>query len=406
MNLPLFISRRYLFAKKSHNVINLISLVSAIGVAVGSLALVVALSVYNGLDDLIQSLYNALAPDLKITAVEGKVFNPQEFNFQKVKNIEGVAFFSESLEENALLKYRNKQHIATIRGVDSVFLQHSGISKSIVEGEAVIKRGDVNTAIVGKVIAMTLELRPHFFDPLWVYFPKRGQSLQTLNPATAFNRDYLRPAGIFSIEMDADSRYVFAPLPMVQNLLGYDSGEVSSVELYLRTETNSKSVKKDVQKALGEGFKVQTKAEQNEVIFRMMQGEKWATFFILAFVLLVASFNSIGSLTMLIIEKKKDIRTLHSLGAEDKLVRHIFVSEGVMISLLGCAFGVVLGLVACWAQIRFKIIKLSGNFVVDAYPVKVEFADILLVFAAVMLIGYVAANIPVRYLLKRFQGGK
>ncbi len=402
MKLALFISRRYLFAKKSHNVINLISLVSAVGVAVGSFALVVAMSVYNGLDGLIKSLYNALAPDLKITAVEGKVFNPQEFDFTKIKNTEGVAFYSEALEENALLKYRDKQHIATVRGVDDVFVQRSGIGKSMVEGEAVVKKGDVNSAIVGKVIAATLELRPHFFDPLWVYFPRRGQTLSTFNAANAFNRDFLRPAGIFSIEMDADSRYVFAPLPLVQNLLGYGH-EVSSVELYLQPGAGAQGVKKEVQKTLGEKFKVQTKAEQNEVIFRMMQSEKWATFFILAFVLLVASFNSIGSLTMLIIEKKKDVGTLRSLGAEDRLVRRIFVSEGVMISLFGCAVGVALGLAACWAQQQFKIIKLSGNFVIDAYPVKVELTDILLVFSAVMLIGYVAANIPVRYLLKRFQ---
>ncbi|MDR2938360.1 MAG: FtsX-like permease family protein [Prevotellaceae bacterium] len=400
MKLSLFISRRYLFAKKSHNVINLISLVSAVGVAVGSLALVVALSVYNGLDDLIKSLYNALAPDLKITAVEGKVFSSQLFDCQIVTENKNIAFYSKILEENALLKYRSKQHIATVRGVDSVFLQRSGIGKSIIEGEAVVRRGDVNTAIVGKSIAMTLGLRPHFFDPLWVYFPKRGQSLQTLNPATAFNQEYLRPAGIFSIEMDADSRYVFAPLALVQNLLGYKN-EVSSVELYLKPEANPKSVKKEVQKIVGKDFKVQTKAEQNEVIFRMMQSEKWATFFILFFVLLVASFNSIGSLTMLIIEKKKDVQTLRSLGATDGLVRRIFVQEGLMISLLGCAIGVALGLAACWAQIHFKIIKLSGNFVIDAYPVKIAAADILLVFVAVTLIGFVAANIPVRYLLKK-----
>jgi len=401
MRLSLFISRRYLLAKKSHNVINLISLVSAVGVAVGSLALVVALSVYNGLDDLIKSLYNALAPDLKITAVEGKVFSHRQPGFYEVKKAAGVAFYSEALEENALLKYRDKQHIATVRGVDNVFLQRSGIAKSIVEGEATVQRGDVGTAIVGKVIANTLELRPHFFDPLWVYFPKRGQGLRSLNPATALNRDYLFPAGIFSIEMDADSRYVFAPLAVMRRLLGYSGDEVSSVELYLTPDASLPSVQREVKRLLGDGFKVQSKAEQNEVIFRMMQSEKWATFFILFFVLLVASFNSIGSLTMLIIEKKKDVRTLRSLGADDRLVRRIFVQEGLMISLLGCVVGVALGVAVCWAQMQLKLLKLSGSFVVDAYPVKVAPADILLIFAAVMLIGYVAANIPVRYLLKK-----
>ena len=401
LNLSLFISRRYLFAKKSHNVINLISLVSAGGVAVGSLALVVALSVFNGLDDLIKSLYNALAPDLKITAVEGKVFTTQSVDFQQIKTLSGVAFYSEALEENALLRYRDKQHIATVRGVDSVFLRRSGIAQSIVEGEARVQRGELNTAIVGKVVAMTLELRPQFFDPLWVYFPRRGQNLHAINPATAFNREHLRPAGVFSIEMDTDSRYVFVPLPVVQRLLGYEHGEVSSVELYLAPAANEQSVKREVQRTLGADFRVQTKAEQNEVLFRMMQGEKWAVFFILFFVLLVASFNSIGSLTMLIIEKKKDVGTLRSLGADSRLVRRIFVQEGLMISLLGCVAGVAMGLLLCWAQIQFKLIKLSDSFVINAYPVRVQLTDILLILAAVMLIGYVAASIPARYLLKK-----
>jgi ABC-type lipoprotein release transport system permease subunit len=395
-----FIARRYLFAKKSHNAINIISLVSAVGVAVGAFALVVALSVYNGLDSLITSLYNTLSPDLKITAVEGKVFDAQQFDFGRVKSAEGVAFYSEALEENAALRYRDRQHLATVRGVDETFLRRSGVAASIVEGEPFVRKGDVDMAIVGKVIAGTLNLRPSFFDMLWIYFPKRGMRLQSINPEDALNREYLKPAGIFSIEMDADSRYVLAPLDVVQRLLGYER-EVSSVELYLHPRANPKSVKENVQKILGASLKVQTREEQNEVLFRMMQGEKWAIFFILTFVLLVASFNSIGSLTMLIIEKKRDVKILHSLGAQDSLVRRIFISEGALISLLGCLTGVALGLAACYAQTRFKLITLSGNFVVDAYPVKVNPSDVALVLLTVMLIGYAAANIPVRYLLKK-----
>ncbi|MDR0688461.1 MAG: FtsX-like permease family protein [Prevotellaceae bacterium] len=400
-----FIARRYLFAKKSHNAINIISLVSAVGVAVGVFALVVALSVYNGLDSLITSLYNTLSPDLKVTAVEGKVFDPQQFDFTSVKRTEGVAFYSETLEENAALRYRDRQHLATVRGVDETFLRRSGVARSIIEGEAAVRKGDVDMAIVGKVVAGMLNLRPSFFDVLWVYFPKRGLRLHAINPSEAYTSEYLKPAGIFSIELDADSRYVLAPIDVVQRLLGYER-EVSSVELYLQPGANAKSVKREVQKMLGGALKVQTREEQNEVLFRMMQGEKWAIFFILTFVLLVASFNSIGSLTMLIIEKKKDVKILHSLGAQDSLVRRIFISEGVMISFLGCAAGVALGLAACYAQVHLKLIKLSGNFVVDAYPVKVDPADIGLVLATVMLIGCAAANIPVRYLLKKSQAPK
>jgi lipoprotein-releasing system permease protein len=397
--LSFFIAKRYLFAKKSHNVINSISLVSAIGVAVGAFALVVALSIYNGIDSLVKSLYDTLSSDLRITAVEGKVFNPKEINIEAIKNIEGVAYYSESLEENALLKYGNKQHLATVRGVDQNFIDYSGIADRLVEGTPDLKTGDLNRALVGKVVANTLNLRPHFFDLLWVYFPKRGKP-QSLNPTTAFNRDYLKPSAVFSVELEADSKYVFVPLKFMQNLLQYKD-EISSIDLYLTPGYSVGDVQQKVKKVLGKDFSVKNKAEQNEMLFRMMQSEKWAIFLILTFVLLVASFNSIGSLTMLIIEKKKDIKTLHALGAQDKLISRIFITEGLMISVLGCIVGVVLGVLACLAQIHFKIIRLSGNFVVDAYPVEIQISDIFLVLLVVILIGYVAASIPVKYFLKR-----
>jgi lipoprotein-releasing system permease protein len=397
--LSFFIAKRYLFAKKSHNVINSISLVSAIGVAVGAFALVVALSIYNGIDSLVKSLYDTLSSDLRITVVEGKVFNPKKINIEAIKNIEGVTCYSESLEENALLKYSNKQHLAIVRGVDQNFVDYSGIADRLVEGTPDLKTGDLNRALVGKMIANTLNLRPHFFDLLWVYFPKRGKP-QSLNPATAFNRDYLKPSAVFSVELEADSKYVFVSLKFMQNLLQYKD-EVSSIDLYLTPGYNVEDVQQKVKKVLGKDFSVRNKAEQNEMLFRMMQSEKWAIFLILTFVLLVASFNSIGSLTMLIIEKKKDIKTFHALGAQDKLISRIFITEGLMISVLGCIVGVVLGVLACLAQIHFKIIRLSGNFVVDAYPVEIQVSDIFLVLLVVILIGYVAASIPVKYFLKK-----
>ncbi|MDR0419408.1 MAG: FtsX-like permease family protein [Prevotellaceae bacterium] len=379
--------------------INSISLVSAIGVAVGAFALVVALSIYNGIDSLVKSLYDTLSSDLRITVVEGKVFNPKKINIEAIKNIEGVTCYSESLEENALLKYSNKQHLAIVRGVDQNFVDYSGIADRLVEGTPDLKTGDLNRALVGKMIANTLNLRPHFFDLLWVYFPKRGKP-QSLNPATAFNRDYLKPSAVFSVELEADSKYVFVSLKFMQNLLQYKD-EVSSIDLYLTPGYNVEDVQQKVKKVLGKDFSVRNKAEQNEMLFRMMQSEKWAIFLILTFVLLVASFNSIGSLTMLIIEKKKDIKTFHALGAQDKLISRIFITEGLMISVLGCIVGVVLGVLACLAQIHFKIIRLSGNFVVDAYPVEIQVSDIFLVLLVVILIGYVAASIPVKYFLKK-----
>ncbi|MGL4364231.1 MAG: ABC transporter permease [Bacteroidales bacterium] len=400
LKLSFFIAKRYLFAKKSHNVINLISLISAIGVTVGSFALVVALSIYNGIDNLVQSLHNTLVADLKISPVQGKVFNPYEFDVEKIKQIEGIAVYTENLEENALLKYAKKQHIATLRGVEQSFIEQSGLSKAIVEGTPWLKKGDTNMAIVGKVIAHTLEIRPNFFDLLSVYVPKRGAKLQLTNPTASFNYQRLKPSAIFSIEMESDSRYVFAPIKVVRELLNY-TNEVSSIELYLSPKANLKNTQAEVKKIVGNTLEVKNRYEQNEMLYRMMQGEKWTIFFILAFILLIASFNSIGSITMLIIEKKKDIKVLFALGAYGKMIRQIFMIEGVMISFLGCIIGVVLGVLTCWAQQIFGFIKLSGSFVVNSYPVQVQTSDILLVLALVMFIGYLAATIPVRYVLRK-----
>ncbi|MGL4909086.1 MAG: ABC transporter permease [Bacteroidales bacterium] len=398
--LSFFIAKRYLFAKKSHNVINLISLISAIGVAVGSFALVVALSIYNGIDNLVQSLHNTLVSDLQITPTEGKVFNPQDFDFDKIKQLEGVALYTENLEENALLKYSKKQHIATLRGVEQSFVQQSGLANATVEGEPLLKKGDLNMVIVGRVIAHTLELRPNFFDLLSVYVPKRGAKLQLSNPSNSFNRESFKPSAVFSVEMETDSRYVFAPIQSVRNLLNYTT-EVSSIEIYLTPDANHKNIQKKVKEILGDRLTVKNRYEQNEILYRMMQGEKWAIFFILAFVLLIASFNSIGSITMLIIEKKKDLKTLLTIGATRSTIHRIFMIEGVMITLLGCGVGMALGVLACWLQQTFGFIKLSGSFVVNAYPVQMQASDILLVLTLVTLIGYIAATIPVRYVLRK-----
>ncbi|GHT80156.1 membrane protein [Bacteroidia bacterium] len=398
-NVTFFIAKRYLFAKKSHNAINLISLVSAIGVAVGAFALVVVLSVYNGIDSFVGTQYSVLSPSLKITPVKGKVFDAQIIDIQKIRDIDGVTFFSSSLEENALLKYGEKQHIATLCGVDQNFIDQSGIAKMLYEGTAVLQQGDLNCAIVGRSIAQILELHPQFLDLLWIYVPQRGKQFSALNVENAFKRDYVCPTGIFTIEMESDSKYVFVPISLMQSLLNY-THEVSSIMLYLHPQANESKVQQEVQRIVGADFVVKNKAEQNELLYRMMQSEKWAIFFILAFVLFVASFNSVGSLTMLIIEKKKDISTFRALGAQQQWIGKIFVTEGMMISLLGCAIGIALGLATCWVQIHFKVIKFSGNFLLDAYPVKIQFGDIALICVAVMLIGYIAARFPVKFLLR------
>ncbi|GHT13259.1 membrane protein [Bacteroidia bacterium] len=399
MPLSLFIAKRYLFAKTSHNVIHWVSLISAVGMAVGAFALIVVLSVYNGMDSFVGKLYSTLSPPLKITAVQGKVFDLQNVDIQQIVNTEGIIAYSASLEENGLLKYNDKLHIATLCGVDDVFLEQSGIAQTLVEGAPILQQGDVSCAIAGRTIAQTLDLHPQFLELLWIYLPQRGKQVSTLNIENAFKRTHLRTTGVFSVEMESDARYVFVPLALMQNLLNYEH-EVSSLSLYLQPQADEKKAQQVIQKIVGNSLKVQTKAEQNDLLYKMMASEKWAIFFILIFVLLVASFNSIGSLTMLILEKKKDIGTLYALGAQSRWLGRIFVSQGMMIAVLGCTAGVVLGLLTCGLQIHFKIIKLTGNFLLDAYPVQVQAGDIVLIFAVVMFIGYVASLLPVRFLLR------
>jgi lipoprotein-releasing system permease protein len=395
-----FIARRYLFSPKSLGAINLVSLVSAVGVVLGSFALTVVLSAYNGIEDFVSQLYGMLTPTLKVAPVVGKTFDPQTLDSSRISNVEGVAFYSEALVENALLQYADKQYITILYGVDRNFIAQSKLGDIIVDGEPTLQRGDIPCAIVGKFIAQTLDLHPQMIDLLWVSVPQRGRQADMLDVENALKRAYLRPAGIFSADMESDSKYVFVPLSFMQRLLNYNR-EVSSIALYLHPHADESKVQRAVQQIVGDGFTVKNRSQQDETIYRMMQSEKLAIFVILAFVLLIASFNSVGSLSMLIIEKRKDIATLRALGITQRGAARIFITEGMMISLLGCTVGVALGLLTCLLQIRFKLVKLTGNFLLDAYPVSVEWSDMLLIFSTVCIIGYVAAQLPVMYLLRK-----
>ena len=403
MNLTFFISRRYLFAKKSHSAINLISLVSAIGVAVGTFALVAVLSVYNGMDRFVEAQHSVLLPTLKIAPLQGKVFDPQTLDLQGIQDIKGVAALTQTLEENALLRYGEKQHIAVLCGSDSVFVARSGIADNIVEGAPILQKGDVECAVVGQGIAQILDLRPHFVDLLWIYAPRRGGQFSALNIDDALMRAYVRPTGVFLTEWESSAKYVFVPLPLVRRLLNYSNGEVSSIGLYLRPQADLRRFQQEVQGIAGAGFSVKNKDQQNELLYKMMQGEKWVIFCILAFVLLLASFNSAGSLAMLIIEKKKDIRTLMAMGAQGRDAGRIFALEGLMISSMGCLAGVVLGLAACLVQTYFGVIKLNGSFLLDAYPVHIRAGDIALIVLIVTLINLLSARLPIRFLINKPQ---
>lgn len=402
MNFPLFVAQRYLFAKKTQNTINLISAISVVGVAIGTMALIVILSVFNGFDSLVHSLFNSFNPDLKITIKEGKRFSSELPSLTELKQIEGVLYIAEVVEENALLKYGNKQYIATIKGVSSDFIYMSGIDSMIVDGDFVLQQGNNEYAIVGQGIAMKLAIGLTFVNPIIIYVPKRTASI-SMNPERAFNRKYIFPSGIFAIQQDFDSKYLIVPIEFARKLLDFTS-EVSSLELKLDPSSDPLAVQEDVKKIMGNDFFVKNRYEQEELLYRIMKTEKWAIFFILTFILIVASFNIIGSLTMLIIEKKKDISIIRSMGADLNHIRKIFLYEGWLISILGALIGLVIGVLICWLQQNFGLIRLqgSGSFVIDSYPVKMVLSDFLMVFLTVLAIGYFAAWYPVRYITRKF----
>lgn len=402
MNFPFYIARRYLFAKKSRHAINIISAISVGGVSIGTMALIIILSAFNGLDDLVRSLFSTFDPDLKITIAEGKTFSSEHEKIRKLYDQEGILYLTEVIEENALLRYGEKQYIATIKGVGDEFVMMSGIDSMIFEGKFLLKDQKNRFAVVGQGIASNLSIGLSFITPIQIYVPKRTTNV-VLTPDNAFNRKYIFPSGIFAIQQDFDSKYIIVPIEFARELLDYTS-ELSSIELKIDPSFNQEQVQEDLKRLLGNEFDVKNRYEQQEFVYKIMQSEKWAIFLILTFILLIASFNIIGSLSMLIIEKKKDIETLRNLGANLRLIRKIFLLEGWMISIFGALFGLILGSLICFLQQQFGLVKIQGgeSFVIDTYPVSMEFLDFLFVFLTVLIIGFFAAWYPVRYITRKF----
>lgn len=403
MNLPFYIAWRYLLAKKSQNAINIISGISVAGVAVGTMALITVLSVFNGFDSIIKSLYNSFDPELKISIAEGKTFDPGMYPFEEIRKHPAVAHYSEVLEENALLRYSDKQHIATVKGVDEQFHQVTGVDSMMVEGAYSLWEGTRPKAVVGLGVAYHLAIGLNFLNPINIYIIKRKGNV-SMNPERAINRRFIFPSGMFSIEQEINSRYLLVPLSFARDLLQYTT-EVSAIEIKLREEVDKDLAQKEIKTILGDEFLVKNRNEQNELFYRIMKSEKWAIFFILSFILVIASFNIIGSLTMLILDKKNDINTLDSLGASAALIKRIFLLEGWMISMTGAVIGIILGSLISWLQAEFGLIKLSGSgsFIIDAYPVVFQFQDVVKVFFTVLGIGFLAAWLPVRYLARHYR---
>ena len=399
MNLPGFIARRYLFARKSHNVINIVSGISAAGIATGCAALIIILSIYNGFDSIIRTLSDSHTPDLLIRSADGRRFNPEAEALAALRTEAGVRTTCGTLEEKVYLRYGERQCVATAKGVDTEYQQVTGLQDYVVEGAFTLTDSTGRPgAVIGRTLALELGLRPAFLTPLEVWFPSRTAEISLLDPFSALHREVLEPRGIVSLEQAFDKKYVFVPLATLRALLE-EPENVSAVEVYFAPEAlNSSGLvppaqQKRIAAALGDGFTVRNRHQQNDTVYKLLSYEKAAIYAILLFIVLIISCNIFGSLSMLVIEKQADVQILESMGADRKLTRGIFVREGWYISLLGVAIGTAIGLLVCFLQQQFGFVKMPGNFVVDAYPVVVRWTDILITVASVSLIGYLAARL-------------
>jgi len=405
MIFPLFIAKRYLLAKKSHNIINIISIISVVGVMVGTGALIIVLSVFNGFEGLVKSLYSSFDPELKVSASEGKVFTVSEEQLGKIRQLPGIAYVSQTLEENALARFGEKQYIVMMKGVDENFTKMTLLEGYLLNGKYIIGDAGKPYAVIGAGVAYYLGIYPQDFAvPMTLYVPKRTKKTLSGLPDQTFNSQGVNVAGVFTIQQEFDLSYVLVPIGLARDLLEYDQ-EASAIEISLKPGASIDQARQGISEILGPGFDMKDRYQQQATLYRVMKSEKWAVFFILTFILIIAAFNMIGSLSMLIIDKKKDIAVLWSLGADKPMIKKIFFTEGLMISLFGGLLGLLLGGLIALAQQYFGLIKLGGGegtYIVDAYPVKVQLMDFISVLATVLLIGALTTWYPVRQISKRY----
>lgn len=403
MRLAPFIAKRYLFARKSHNVINIISAISAIGMAIGTAALIIILSVYNGFDSLVRSLMSNVEPDLMITPVTGKTFVPEGKTYDWIYEQPAIKNMCCVLQEQVFINYDGKQSLAKAKGVDWIYEEESPIHNHIKEGEFKLHKGDIPMAAVGAGLAHEMGIRTHFLSPIEIYYPSRTRRISMANPAASIESINIWPSCLFSVNSDIDHDLIILPIEQMRELLEYKD-EVSAVEIRTMDGTSAKDQQKlqeEIASRLGPDFKVCNRFQQNESLYKMMKYEKMAIYMILIFVIIIIAFNIFGSLTMLMIEKREDIMTLRSMGAGESLIRRIFILEGWMISLSGLAAGMISGIGFSLLQQHFGFIKMPGHFVVQAYPIILSWSDILITAAGVALIGYLIALIPTASLRRR-----
>ena len=404
MNFPLYIAKRYLFSKKSTNAINVISVISVIGVAVATMALVIVLSVFNGFHDLVATFFTNFDPQLEVVPTQGKTAPSDDPLLAKMKALPAVDVATESVEDQALALYKGQQAMVIVKGVDDNFDQLTHI-KDILFGDGTysLHAGNLQYGIMGIRLAAALGTGARFGDYLRIYAPQKEGQFDAANPTQAFVVDsLLSPGVVFAVNQSKyDKNYIIAPIAFARNLFG-QQGRLSSLEFRLKNGSDLDAVKKEMQSIGGSKYKVMDRFEQQADTFKIMQIEKYIAYIFLTFILIVACFNIIGSLSMLIIDKKNDVTTLRNLGANEHQISRIFLFEGWLISAFGAIIGIGLGLLLCWLQQQYGFVSLgnsSGTFIVNAYPVSVHYTDVSLIFVTVLIVGWLAVLYPVRKIL-------
>ena len=395
MNLSLFIAKRYFFSKNKVSSVNLVSRISQFAIAIGTAALILVLSVFNGFEKLVLDMYNVFDPHIKITSNIGKTFH-QDYVVSELELNDGISVFSKTLEEKVLLKYNSKEYIATIKGVDSLYQAITNFDSIIVEGDYFSNSDKSNVAVVGRGVAYHLSLSlGSLFDQITVLLPNRKKN-NLLSIENSFTQKNLIPIGVFGVQQEVDSEYLISPLPFVQDLLNKNE-IVTSIDILLNDEKQAERIKFELQKKLGEDYKVQTRFEQHKFLYKIMNSEKLAVLLILLFILIISSFNIIGSLSMLITEKKSAIHLLQSVGMQNISIKSIFYYKGFLTVLSGTIIGLLFGLVFAFLQLKFGFITMGeGSFVISSYPVLIKALDVVFVFGTVIIVGCLSVIIPVR----------
>ncbi len=404
MRLPLFIANRYLLAKKSHNLINIITWISILGISVGSFALIVVLSAFNGLEKVISSMNNRLTPDLQIATVKGKTIDLTTFPLDQLKDVQGVDYVIPTITEDALFRANEKQHIGQVKGVGLEYQQIDRLNE-VVFGDTDLVLSDEDEhyfAVPGAGVAWYLGINAYNpYAMVRVYVPKRGNaSLMSLE--NSFNSDVLTVQSVFSTEQEQDEKMVLVPFDWLSELLEYED-KANNVELFLAPNADINKVKKAVTSFISDDYVVKNQQEQQETLYKIMRSEKWAVYVILTFILILATFNVVGSLSMLMIDKRKDTEILKAMGADNRLIQRVFMNEGLLISVAGGLIGLLLGVILVLLQQQFGFVKFGtgGNYVVDTYPVLLKLKDVLLIFATILVVGCTSAFLTVRHAMRK-----